>query len=59
MARDSGPWRDHHSGMADVVVLLVVAAVLALLGYLAAHGWVADSRDAEKSRPTFSEGCHR
>lgn len=33
--------------MTDVVLLLVVSAILALLGALAARGWTADSRDAE------------
>jgi hypothetical protein len=59
MARDPGPSGDDHSGMADVVVLLVVAAILGLLGFLVIHGWAADSRDAESTHPTFPEWCHR
>ena len=55
MARDSGPSWGHPEVMADVVLLLVTGVILALLGVLAAHGWVADSRDQEWSRTPFAE----
>jgi Flp pilus assembly protein CpaB len=45
--------------MSDVVLLLVAAAVLGLLGILAAHGWVADSRDQAWTGPTFTNRCLR
>jgi hypothetical protein len=54
MARVPAGARGQHGAMADVVVLLAVAAVLALLGVLAGHGWAADSRDPEWARPTFA-----
>jgi hypothetical protein len=41
--------------MTDVVLLLVVTAILALLGVLAAHGWTADSRDEEWTGPLSAD----
>jgi hypothetical protein len=54
MARVPDGLQGQHVAMADLVVLLAVAAVLALLGVLAGHGWTADSRDPEWARPTFA-----
>lgn len=43
------------TSMTDVVLLLVTAVVLGLLGVLAAHGRVTDSREPDWTGPAFSQ----